>query len=156
CLVRWDAICADEAANQCAGSCSCPTFTPTPTATPRPAPIRGNRKAPSKDRTGCQVDWYVTNPGNPLDYFGLPSARHACTDGDPTCDFERSAGMCGFDVQVCLNNARTELPACTPNGISAVTILGPRPERGHTPLVRDILAADVAALQDAVQHLQNP
>jgi hypothetical protein len=130
---------------------------PTPAATPTSELIRGDAKNPSRDKTGCQVEWVVANPNNPPDRFGSPSQNQACQDDDPTCDFDADTpGLCEFQVMVCLNNSDPQLPACIPNGIRGVSVLAPRQRQSRLPTVRDILAANAATLQDALQHLDNP
>jgi hypothetical protein len=130
---------------------------PTPTATPTPALIRGNAKNPSRDKTGCQVEWVVANPNNPPDRFGLPNQTQTCQDDEPTCDFDAdSPGLCEFRVMICVNNSDPHLAACIPNGIRRISVLAPRREQSQLPTVRDILAADAATVQDALQHLGDP
>ena len=131
--------------------------TPTPSSTPTPALIRGNAKNPSRDKTGCQVEWVVANPNNPPDRFGLPSQSQTCQDDEPTCDFDpNSPGLCEFQVMVCLNNSDPQVATCLPNGIRRIAVLAPRGNRSRLPAVRDALAADAATLQDALQHLGDP
>jgi hypothetical protein len=51
CSDFWDSICADEALNQCAGSCACapdPTPTPDPTETMTPEPTETMTPDPSE------------------------------------------------------------------------------------------------------------
>ena len=145
------------------GTPGTPTATPsqtaastgTPTATPAPSAlaIRGNGKNPARDRAGCQVEWYVTNPNGALDRFGLANKQQVCLDGDPSCDFKSATpGVCEFQVVVCLNNADPNLPVCTPNGLGAVTVRAPRPGQAPPPGLVDPLAA----LQNALQHLLDP
>ena len=149
------------------------TFTgsglPTPTGTPAPTPvsnpvgprvlIRGNRRNPAKDRSGCQVEWTVANANGTiaLDRFTLPSVSQACEDGDPGCDsLPNQVGVCQFQVRVCLNNIDPALPACLPNGVTDIKVLSPRPRPGSTSKNSAILAADLSSLQSALTHLQNP
>lgn len=138
---------------------------PTPTATPVSSSsgplvlIRGNRRNPLKDRSGCQVEWTVANANGTvaLDRFASPSVSQACEDGDPTCDsLPNQVGVCQFQVRVCLNNADPELPACVPNGIAAIKVLSPRPRPGVMNEKNAMLTADLTALQSALNHLQNP
>lgn len=139
--------------------------TPTPTTrnekTPTPgtvsAFIRGNRRSPKTNRFGCQVEWLVTDARNEMDRFGLPSQKQTCTDGDPSCDFDSgNAGVCEFQVRVCLNNDDGNLPACAQDGVTTVTVLAPRPRRVITQDSDAILAADLDALQNALGHLRDP
>lgn len=119
--------------------------------------VRGNRKNPQFDKTGCQVEWYVVNPSNPKDKYQLPSIKQVCVDGNPTCDFSAANdGLCRFKVVLCLNNNDDKLGACVPNGITGLFIRGPRPDLARTQTLRTVLATDVASVQNAVQHLLNP
>ena len=132
---------------------------PTPTAirVGSDVLIRGNRRRPATDRSGCQVEWIVVSAGNATDRFGLPSQNQACTDGDPSCDFQPATpGLCEFHVQVCLNNADPNLPACTPGGIGTVDVRAPRPRAALGAAAYAMLAADAEALQNALDHLQDP
>jgi hypothetical protein len=134
-----------------------PTSTPTATPTQTPLAVRGDNKNPARDRTDCQVEWFVANPNRPRDRFGLPKQEQICRDGDPSCDFKPSvSGVCEFQVAVCLNNHDPALPACIPNGITSVVVLAPRPELARVSSLRDILADDLAAVQNATQHLLDP
>ena len=65
-------------------------------------------------------------------------------------------GLCEFRVIVCLNNSDPNLPLCVPNGISSIEVRSPRPESARAAALRNILAADKAALQTALQHLADP
>jgi hypothetical protein len=134
-----------------------PTPSPALTPTPAPALIRGDSKNPLRDKTGCQVEWVVANPNNPPDRFGLPSQNQICEDDDPTCDFDADApDLCEFHVVVCVNNSDPHLSACIPNGISRLSVLAPQWKQARLPAARDILTADAATLQDALQHLRDP
>jgi hypothetical protein len=119
--------------------------------------IRGNRRRPNTDRSGCQVEWIVVSSGNSADRFGLPSQSQSCQDGDPTCDFQpQTPGLCEFHVRACLNNADPNLPACTPGGIGTVDVRGPRPRAALGADAYAMLTGDVEALQNALNHLQDP
>ena len=154
-------------ANTCAPTPSTTGRVPTPAPTSTPAPtairvgsdvlVRGNRRRPATDRSGCQVEWIVVSAGNTTDRFGLPSQSQACTDGDPSCDFQpETPGRCEFHLRVCLNNADPNLPACTPGGIGTVDVRAPRPRAALGAEAYAMLAADAEALQNALSHLQNP
>jgi hypothetical protein len=52
---------------------------------------------------------------------------------------------CTFKVVVCLNNADPNVPACTPQGVGAVSVIVPRTA---TPAR--------AQVENALQHLLNP
>jgi outer membrane protein assembly factor BamB len=60
------------------------------------------------------------NPAKPK-----PGKEIRCFDGDPGCDLDGVANnSCTFDVDLCLHNADTSLPSCTPATVTAVTIDG--------------------------------
>ncbi|HYC22008.1 MAG TPA: hypothetical protein VEI94_04865 [Candidatus Bathyarchaeia archaeon] len=118
--------------------------------------IRGHTTAPSHDRTGCQVEWYVVNPAAAPDRYGLPSQKQVCTDQDPACDGDTTVGLCRFEVVACVSNTDASLPLCAPAGISKLKILGPHPQQAHDPTVQALLTADVAAVQSAFAHLLDP
>lgn len=54
-------------------------------------------------KTDCMLEWLVNNPNNPLDKKGFPSMKQSCMDGDPSCDFDSTAGQCTFHMAACLN-----------------------------------------------------
>jgi K319L-like, PKD domain len=129
---------------------------PTPPAGPLSSFIRGNRRRPNKDRSGCQVEWLVASGTQSIDRYGLASQKQLCVDGDPGCDFSpQAAGLCEFHVQVCFNNVDPALPACTPSGIGMVKVLAPRLRRRRSD-DSDIVAANLEALQNALTHLGDP
>ena len=130
--------------------------------TPTPAPvdslaIRGNRRSPRTDIDGCQVEWFVVNGTAARDRYGLLSQKQVCEDGDPGCDFQPDTPeICEFRVTVCLNNADPALPACVPNGVARIDVLAPRVRTSAATESAAILASDRAALDDALNHLQDP
>jgi hypothetical protein len=117
--------------------------------------IRGKRGKPALDRVGCQVEWYVVNPTNPPDIYGLPNRVQTCEDQDPTCDLDSRPGHCSFEVVVCLNNDDPNLPACVPNGISSIEVLPPR-TRLRTPEYQQVAADDNMLVSTALQRLLDP
>lgn len=130
---------------------------PIPTPTPFVPLIRGDHRNPTKARQSCQVEWRVINPNNPSDPYGLPSNKQICEDGDLSCDFmPTDAGVCEFQVQVCLNNMDPALPACTPKGISTLSIKSPKPDHVHNPALRQLLQDDLDALNNGLTHLLDP
>ena len=99
----------------------------------------------------------MANPNQTPDRFGLPADSQLCVDGDPSCDFKANQpGVCAFQVALCLNNPDPNLPRCVPNGVSSVLVLSPQPARARAPELRAALAAYLAAVQNAVQHLLDP
>ena len=64
-------------------------------------------------RAECRLQWEVISPGS-LQPFG-PSIRPfaRCTDGDPTCDADRTAdGTCVFRVAPCFGVDAPQAPRC--------------------------------------------
>jgi cysteine-rich repeat protein len=129
--------------------------------------IRGHRNNPVRDRTACEVEWYVVNPNNPVDRYGLPNRKQSCEDGDPSCDIsgfdgdgnpvaDLTPGWCRFQVVACLNNQDPNVAACTPNGVSSVTVTSPNPNGARIPIVQSTLAVDRATLETALDHLYDP
>jgi hypothetical protein len=116
---------------------------------------RGKLGKPNKDKVGCQVEWYVVNPTNPVDKYGLPNRDQACTDNDPTCDLDPTPGQCLFQVVVCVNNHDAAL-ACVPNGISSVTVVPPTARRANIPIIGPNELADVALVRNAFTALLDP
>jgi cysteine-rich repeat protein len=117
--------------------------------------IRGNARTPSHDKTGCQVEWYVANPGNPLDRFGVPRRKQVCADQDPSCDYDATLDRCRFEVVACASNGAAGT-RCEPSGLSTVEVRDPKPAQGHTPAEVAALTADAAAVQNAFQNLLDP
>ncbi|MBI3783756.1 MAG: hypothetical protein HY270_10155 [Deltaproteobacteria bacterium] len=120
--------------------------------------IRGNKRSPAHDKSGCQIEWYVAkNPAMDKDHFGLPNEQQACNDGDAACDFSGGVdGMCLFKVVACVNNSKSGLGACQAKGLSSLLILGPRPDQASSQAVRDALAADLTTLQTALMRFEDP
>ncbi len=120
--------------------------------------IRGNKRSPAHDKTGCQVEWYVAkNPSMDKDRFGLPNEQQTCQDGDAGCDYSGGTdGTCLFKVVACVNNSSSGLGACKAKGLSSLLLLAPRPDAASSQTVRDALAADVMALQTALMRFENP
>jgi hypothetical protein len=115
--------------------------------------VRANRKRPSTDLRGCQVEFAVTNAPSQLDKYGAPSWEQVCEDGDPACDFDPTPGRCRFAIAACLNNVDPNLPACVPAGVGSVQLFGPRRVRD----AKDQLATEnVAKLTAALGQLLDP
>jgi cysteine-rich repeat protein len=65
--------------------------------------------------------------GSPLrDGSGGITAEQACTDGDPTCDTDPAAGVCGFVVAGCFGLADPRLPGCGPATNVKASIVQPK------------------------------
>ena len=118
--------------------------------------IRGTKLNPARDTKGCQVEWYVRNPTNPPDHFGLPTREQVCLDGDPTCDLDPRPGHCRFEVVVCANNSDPNLTRCIPNGIDHVDVL-PLPARLYRlPIIGQLAQTNTDKVKFALQHLLDP
>ena len=120
------------------------------------AVIRGDRTNPRRDRAGCQVEWYVVNPNNPLDRFGLPNMKQVCPDQDPTCDFDPAPGQCRFEVVVCVNTDDPNLPACSNDGVAAAQLMPTRPRLSRSPGIVALAAANEAKIRAALAALLDP
>lgn len=139
-----------------------------------PVLIRGSHKQPSSDSTGCQVEWYVAmgKPTPDNNSLRLPSMQQACTDNDPTCDYNPTPGKyptpgaqtCDFKVVACVNTTDVQFqgtpgptpkPFCVPRGVSGVFVLSPRPNQS-TGDVGQALSNDLANIQNAFQSLLDP
>ena len=75
---------------------------------------------------------------------GTPTV--SCTDGDPACDADPTAGRCGFTVSWCFNNTDPRLK-CTANGLRRFALrAGMSPRSAARGLVATALGAvgDVA------------
>ncbi|HVM98394.1 MAG TPA: hypothetical protein VMT89_18515, partial [Candidatus Acidoferrales bacterium] len=118
--------------------------------------IRGNARRPQRNLHGCQVEWYVVNPNQAHDRFGLPSQLQECHDQDPSCDFDPAPGHCRFNVVTCLNNSDPNLPACPANGVSQLRFYRPNSGLGRSAAYRAALTADRAAFEAALMHLLDP
>lgn len=137
---------------------SCPSdvaFNCTYTAGGSSLWIRGNRKNPSKDLKGCQHEFFVVNPSNPKDKYLLPNYFQSCLDQDPTCDSDPTPGRCGFVTVVCANTNDSNLPACSPTGLTSIEVLPQHAALGNQ-IIAAANAANTAAIQDAVIHLFDP
>ena len=83
-----------------------------------------------KVATDCRAEWQVANATNTpfLDKHGFPNRIQACTDGDPTCDADRTAdGTCTFRVSVCLDQTDPNLLVCTSSGTTGYQVRKPVP-----------------------------
>jgi cysteine-rich repeat protein len=76
-------------------------------------------------QTECMVRVAFGAPSR--DGNGAIASEQACTDGDPTCDADPAAGVCGFVVAGCFGVADPRLPACGP---AANVRVGPVQVRG--------------------------
>jgi cysteine-rich repeat protein len=129
--------------------------------------IRGSRKSPLRDHNDCHVEWYVVNPRQKPDRHHLPTRQQTCHDADPTCDIsgfdaarapipDSTSRLCRFQVVTCLNNQDPDLPSCTPDGITAVNVVSPDPNKTANAALRSVLSADRSALEYALAHLLDP
>ena len=104
-----------------------------------------------KVATDCRAEWQVANATNTpfLDNQGFPNRIQTCTDGDPTCDADRTAnGTCTFRVSVCLDQTDPNLQVCTAGGTTGYQVRKP------VPTSKDPTdAANAAALVNALTAL---
>jgi hypothetical protein len=92
----------------------------------------------------CFAEWLVSNAARRPGGDGRAPVRQRCTDGDPGCDADATAGTCTFTVALCFDRddarlARGARP-CRREGIESWTLLRPAPEGVGT------LVSAVAAL----------
>ncbi len=118
--------------------------------------IRGSRKNPAKDIKGCQHEFFVVNPNNPLDKFGLPNSYQSCLDQDPTCDFDPTPGRCGFVTVICANTDDASLALCTPAGLGSLEIRPLRTALASNPVLGPVYQANTAAMGMAASQLFDP
>jgi hypothetical protein len=80
-----------------------------------------------KQKIECALEWLMSNPAGAavMDKFGNPSFKQACTDGDPSCDFDNTPGQCTFQMQLCVNMVDSRLPQCTSDTINSIEVLKP-------------------------------
>jgi len=86
----------------------------------------------------CLVELNPTAPAipNPKRTGVLGVLR--CTDGDPSCDLDRTAdGTCTFGVAVCLGNRDPRLAKCQPTGMQSFEVMAPNPDRARSAMDRD-------------------
>jgi hypothetical protein len=106
---------------------TCPPECPAPGE-----PIKPNKKQ------GCFVE-----------FGGVPAAdkgfKVTCKDGDSQCDALATADQCDFDLQVCINNADSRFPNCTPEGIASIDVKNSK----ATP----VQEAQVNALRNAINNM---
>lgn len=90
--------------------------------------------------TECIIAWRIE--GVPLhDASGTPPSRQTCTDGDATCDHDRTANAeCRFHVWLCSNNTVADQP-CRPgtgrDGVGTVSIAEVRKPTARRAARRD-------------------
>ena len=85
---------------------------------------------PGQGKNACMLEWF-TEPATVVGRNGLPAHQLTCTDGDPSCDFDGTAGTCTFHVGLCLNVQDPRI-ACTPTDVQIVQALQPAPGRAGT------------------------
>jgi cysteine-rich repeat protein len=79
--------------------------------------------------TDCALEWTATLGQTVVDGSGLPRTFQGCTDNDPACDADPTAGTCSFHVWACLGGDDARL-ACPAAGVSSVEVRGPTGVRG--------------------------
>jgi cysteine-rich repeat protein len=88
----------------------------------------------------CALEWALVLDESRVvrDGRGVPKNRQDCIDGDPTCDFDPTAGRCRVAVFACFGGADVRL-ACAAAGVSAAEVVRPK-------------ASDPGSLRDALLH----
>ncbi|MBI3786590.1 MAG: hypothetical protein HY270_24635 [Deltaproteobacteria bacterium] len=147
--------------NQSTGVDSCPSAAGQNCVYLDGSLVRGERKKPSKDKYGCQVEYYVVNPGNPVDKFSLPDRDQICRDNDPTCDSNATVGTCRFSVVMCVNNDDSSLACLAPagsyvGGISSIDVKPLAKNIANLPGIGSVYLADLAKVTAATSHLLDP
>jgi outer membrane protein assembly factor BamB len=80
----------------------------------------------------------------------VPKTEQKCFDGDAGCDLDGEPnGVCRFPVNVCLGNADTALPTCTPETVTAVTVTSGK-SKALAKEVGKLLPASAAACTNDV------
>jgi hypothetical protein len=119
--------------------------------------VRATRANPIRDKHGCQLEWHVVNPNNPLDKFGLPDRDQVCVDNDPTCDSDPTPGFCRFTTALCLNTTDPSLIACQPStGITSVAVKPVPLKILNTPIVGALASANIQRIVNALGQLLDP
>ncbi len=120
--------------------------------------VRASRSNPLKDKYGCLLEWYVANPNNPVDKFGLPDRDQVCRDNDPTCDSDPTLGVCEFTVALCLNTTDASIPACVQpgTGVSSVLVKPVPLKVASTPIIGPEAVANIAKVSTALTQLLDP
>jgi cysteine-rich repeat protein len=80
---------------------------------------------------------------------GIPSTRQVCVDGDPSCDFDPTPGVCRFHVWFCFGGADPRL-ACAAETVTGVRVVSP------TAAQSEIAAAARTAIDTALRQMVFP
>ncbi len=119
--------------------------------------VRGTRSNPIRDKRGCQLEWYVVNPNNPLDKRHLPNMDQDCRDNDPSCDLDPTPGLCRVTTVLCLNTTDPALTCDTPGyGVSVVRVKPVTQAIANVPIVGPLALQNINKVNYAVQHLLDP
>jgi cysteine-rich repeat protein len=121
--------------------------------------VRGTSRNPATDVKGCQVEFFVVNPNNPPDRYGLADYRQTCLDQDPTCDFDPLPGRCGFITVACVNVNDPNLPACSPaanQGVRELNVMPLSTALSLFPVAVAQYQANTTALGQALTQLFDP
>ena len=102
----------------------------------------------------CYAEWSVGNPTNePLLEKGEFRRVQVCSDGDPRCDFDLTAGICAFHLRTCANN--TDVAGCTPgNRLSSWSLR--TPNAAQAAKRADVGAARAALLGTVPSSIVGP
>ncbi len=121
--------------------------------------VRGTSRDPATDVKSCQVEFFVVNPNNPPDRYGLADYRQTCQDQDPTCDFDPLPGRCGFITVACVNVSDPNLPACSPaanQGVRELNVMPLSTALSLFPVAVAQYQANTTALGQALTQLFDP
>jgi cysteine-rich repeat protein len=98
----------------------------------------------------CGLEWSAELGNVVTDARGIPKNQQTCTDNDPACDFDPTAGNCRFRLWACLGGDDTRL-ACSAAQLSRADVKAP-PATAKRP--EDVAAR--AALLGAAQSFTFP
>ncbi len=87
--------------------------------------------------TDCLLELNPAGPTTPNRTRTAVLGVLRCTDGDPTCDLDRTAdGQCTFGVALCLANPDPRLPKCRPAAVHSFEVMAPNPDRARSTIDR--------------------
>jgi cysteine-rich repeat protein len=135
---------------QCGEQCDAGALNGTPgstcsvTCTETPPALRIPGGGPSA--SDCALEWSLALAAPALDHSGRPSTTQTCTEGDPACDFDPTAGRCRFHLWACLGGA-DPLLACAAGAVASVDLKRPSAsEKGPGPAARQVLLGALGGL----------
>ncbi len=80
---------------------------------------------------------------------GIPSTRQVCVDGDPSCDFDSTSGLCRLHLWFCLAGDDQRV-GCTGTAVASVSLLRPAASQSG------VAAAARTAIETALGRLTFP